>query len=207
MNIVLIGAPLSGKGTQAEQLCNKFNLVHISTGDLLREIMNQPTPLGKQVKSYMDKATLVPDDLTIEVIKEELSKVKNSQGILFDGFPRTLTQAKKLKEIIDIDLAVYIKADLQDLLDRINVRFICSDCKKTNTVYSTVIPKCKFCGGELTKRKDDTKEIVEYRFDEFKKITYPIVDYYEKENKLFTVNGKLSIEEVYKIIEDRLKKI
>lgn len=207
MNIVLIGAPLSGKGTQAERIQNDYNLVHISTGDMFREIMNVKNPLGKQVKQYMDKAMLVPDDLTIKVLQERLSRKDCKNGVLLDGFPRTLNQAQKLDEILNVDIAIYLKAELDSLLKRIDGRFVCEVCKKTNTIQNKVITPCVYCGGSLTKRKDDTPEIVISRYDEFIKQTFPIVEYYNKQNKLVTIQSQNGIDEIYKKIQIELKKI
>lgn len=207
MNIVLIGAPLSGKGTQAERIQNDYKLVHISTGDMFREIMNQQTPLGKEVKKYMDKAMLVPDDLTIKVLQERLSRKDCLNGVLLDGFPRTLNQAQKLDKILKIDKAIYLKAELNELLERISGRFVCEVCKKTNTITDKNIVPCVYCGGNLTKRKDDTPEIVTFRFNEFMEQTYPIVEYYKKQNKLAVIEGEQGINEIYNKIQIELKKL
>ena len=204
MNIVLIGAPLAGKGTQATLLQQNLGLKHISTGELLREEMRKDTDLGKTVKDYMEKGNLVPDNITIEVLKERLSKSDTKNGVLLDGFPRTLYQAKQLDNIINIDKVVFINVSLENLLKRIAGRYVCSDCKKTNTISEKVTP-CIYCGGKLTKRSDDTEETVQKRYATFVKETLPIVEYYKAQNKVIEVIGNTTVEEIYSEIEGRLK--
>lgn len=205
MNLVLVGAPLSGKGTQAELIVEKFGLVHISTGDMFREIMASDSPLSNQVKSFLDKSILVPDEITLKVLKEKLSSLDASKGVLLDGFPRTLNQAQKLDEFLQIDKVIYLKADLNDLLTRVAGRYICENCKKINTVNGNILPNCSNCGGKLTKRKDDTPEIVKNRFQEFLENTYPLVAYYKAQGKLFEVDSSLSRKDIFKKIESCLK--
>lgn len=201
MNIILIGAPLCGKGTQAEIITKDFGFVHISMGDLLREAMNSPTPLGQQIKNYLEQAKLVPDTLTIEVLKEKLSSVSSSAGIMLDGFPRTLFQAKELDKIIKIDKVFYLKTSLEQLEKRIAGRFVCASCKKTNTVLDGKIVPCKFCGGKLIKRQDDTPEIVKSRYEEFLENTYPVIEYYKMQNLLVEICAENSVESIYKAIK------
>lgn len=207
MNLVLVGAPLSGKGTQAELIVEKFGLVHISTGDMFREIMASDSPLSNQVKSFMDKSILVPDEITLKVLQEKLSSLDAQKGVLLDGFPRTLYQAQKLDEILQIDKVIYLKAELSDLLNRIAGRYICEKCKKINTIKESIIPNCINCGGKLIKRKDDTPEIVKMRFDEFLDNTYPLIDFYNSQGKLFEVDSNQPISDIFKQIESCLKSI
>lgn len=207
MNLVLVGAPLSGKGTQAELIVEKFGLVHISIGDVLREIMASDSPLSNQVKSYMEKSILVPDEITIKVLQEKLSSLNAPNGVLLDGFPRTLYQAQKLDEILQIDKVIYLKAELSDLLNRVAGRYICKKCKKINTINENIIPNCINCGGELMKRKDDTPETVKMRFDEFMDNTYPLINFYSSQKKLFEVDSSQPINDIFKEIESCLKSI
>lgn len=200
MNLVLVGAPLSGKGTQAELISKYFGLMHISTGDLLREVQKQDTPLGNLVKKYLSKAQLVPDDVTIKVLKEKLSSVSKSKGVLLDGFPRTLYQAKQLKEFLHIDAAIYIKVELENVLTRIKHRYICSVCKKTGIAENELIP-CSSCGGQLVKRLDDTPEIVRERFKEFELFTHQVLDFYKLENKLKIIDGNKQVKQVFEDIK------
>lgn len=196
MNIILIGAPLSGKGTQAEIIAKEFELNHISTGEILREEMVNSSPLGLEVKQYMEHGKLVPDETIIEVLKEKLSGLNSHNGILLDGFPRTLNQAKKLAKIIKIDKVFYLNANLEQLKQRIAGRFVCASCNKTNTILDENLVPCKFCGGQLIKRQDDTLEKFEYRFNEFLKSTYPVVEYYKKQNLLIEISASGSVQEI-----------
>lgn len=196
MNIILIGAPLSGKGTQAEIIAKEFELNHISTGEILREEMVNSSPLGLEVKQYMEHGKLVPDETIIEVLKEKLSGLNSHNGILLDGFPRTLNQAKKLAKIIKIDKVFYLNANLEQLKQRIAGRFVCASCNKTNTILDENLVPCKFCGGQLIKRQDDTLEKFEYRFNDFLKSTYPVVEYYKKQNLLIEISASGSVQEI-----------
>lgn len=196
MNIILIGAPLSGKGTQAEIIAKEFELTHISTGEILREEIGNSSPLGLEVKQYLEHGKLVPDEIIIEVLKEKLSGLNNHNGILLDGFPRTLNQAKKLAKIIKIDKVFYLNANLEQLKQRIAGRFVCASCNKTNTILDENLVPCKFCGGQLIKRQDDTLEKFEYRFNEFLKSTYPVVEYYKKQNLLIEISASGSVQEI-----------
>ncbi len=201
MNIILIGAPLSGKGTQAEIITKEFGLTHISTGEILREEMKSQTPLGFKVKKYMDQAMLVPDKIIIEVLKDKLSSNNYENGILLDGFPRTLNQAKELAKIIKIDKVFYLKTNLEHLKKRVAGRFVCASCNKTNTILDENLVPCKYCGGQLVKRQDDTLEKVEYRYNEFIESTYPVVEYYKKQNLLIEISGENSVKEIFESIK------
>lgn len=207
MNLVLVGAPLSGKGTQAELIVEKFGLVHISTGDMFREIMASDSPLSSQVKSFLEKSILVPDEITLKVLQEKLSSLDAPKGVLLDGFPRTLYQAQKLDEILQIDKVIYLKANLSNLLNRVAGRYICEKCKKINTINENIIPNCFNCGGKLIKRKDDTPEIVKNRFDEFMDNTYPLINFYSSQGKLFEVDSSQPINDIFRKIESCLKSI
>ena len=149
---------------------------------------------------------LVPDEVTIKVLQERLSRKDCKNGVLLDGFPRTLNQAKQLDKILKIDKAIYLKAELNSILERIEGRFVCEVCKKTNTIKDKNIIPCVYCGGNLTKRKDDKPEIVISRYNEFIEQTFPIVDYYKVQNKLVTIESENGIEEIYKKIQIELEK-
>ncbi len=207
MNLVLVGAPLSGKGTQAELIVEKFGLVHISTGDMFREIMASDSPLSSQVKSFLEKSILVPDEITLKVLQEKLSSLDAPKGVLLDGFPRTLYQAQKLDKILQIDKVIYLKAELSDLLRRVAGRYICEKYKKINTINENIIPNCINCGGKLIKRKDDTPEIVKNRFNEFLENTYPLINFYSSQGKLFEVDSSQPINDIFREIESCLKSI
>lgn len=201
MNIILIGAPLCGKGTQAEIITKEYGLSHISTGELLREEMAKSSPLGQKVKKNMEQGNLVPDNLIIEVLKEKLSSINNPNGVLLDGFPRTLFQAEQLTKFLKIDKVFYLKASLEHLKKRVAGRFVCASCNKTNTVLDENLVPCKFCGGRLTKRQDDTLEIMENRYSQFLEVTYPVVDYYKKQNLLIEICAENSVEYIFEQIK------
>lgn len=200
MNIVLIGAPLSGKGTQAQLISKHFGLQHISMGELFREQMSQNTPLSSLVKSYAQNAQLVPDDITIKVLKAKLSSLTASNGVLLDGFPRTLFQAKKLDGILQVDMAIYIKTDLNTVLDRLKNRYVCTSCGATNIAKNELIP-CSSCGGKLVKRLDDTEQIVRERFKQFEFITHQVVEFYDLAKKLKRVDGNQTMQQVFESIK------
>lgn len=195
MKLILIGAPASGKGTQAELLCSKFNLPHISTGDIFRKEVSDKTPLGLKIQQLMANGNLIPDDITLEVVKERLKQKDTLNGFLLDGFPRTLNQAQKLSEFCDIDKAIFIKVSLESIIKRIENRKICSKCKK---IFSGVdFNKCDSCDGELVKRLDDTVEKATSRFNDFTNLTMPTVPYYKNAGKLIEVDGEQTIENVF----------
>lgn len=203
MNLVLLGAPASGKGTQAKLLSQKLNMLHISTGDIFRENMKNRTSLGMQIESFMKNATLVPDEITINAVKNKIEENAN-KNLLFDGFPRTVAQAEQLEVILPINFAILIESDLSVLIKRASERKVCSKC---GAVYSTKTyfnKKCKNCDVDLTVRSDDNAETVTKRFNEYIAQTLPVADYYKNLGKLIVVNGNNTIENVF---EDIMLKI
>ncbi len=199
MNIILIGPPGSGKGTQAFNIKDKYSLTHISTGDLFRLAIKNQTTLGKQVSSVLERGDLVSDDLTLSIVKEAIEKVE-SGGYMLDGYPRTINQAELLDNLdTEIDAVIYfnIKTDL--LIDRLTGRRVCKSCGASFHVMFNP-PKvdgvCDNCGGELYQRSDDNETSVKTRLDEFYNKTLPLVDFYKKQGKLFEVDANLSVEEV-----------
>lgn len=206
MKVVLIGPPASGKGTQAQLLEKYLNLKHISTGDLFRKIMKEDTALGKEVKKYMDKAMLVPDDLTIKVLKQELEQIGNNNFIL-DGYPRTLNQAKNLSKYIGIDKYIDLDVGLDNIKNRIENRRICQRCGQ---IYNKLIDNiddeiCKKCGDKLVKRKDDKQDIVVSRYKEFEKLTKPVIKYYKDLGILKTIDGEGSVQKVFENIKQYIE--
>jgi adenylate kinase len=204
MYIVLLGAPGAGKGTQAAIISQKTGLTHIASGDLFRQAVQKGTELGKLVKSYMDKGMLAPDEVTIKVIMERLAEPDCAKGCIFDGFPRTLDQAKALDKTLKeqnkaIDKAVFIDVPDEELVKRLGGRWTCKNCQ---AVYHEVAspPKvagiCDKCGGELYQRPDDNEATIRERLKVYFTQTTPVLDYYKKEGKLIAVDGKLSIDEV-----------
>lgn len=198
MKVVLLGAPGSGKGTQAVYIAEKYNIPHISTGDIFRENIAKGTPLGVKVKSIMDSGNLCPDEVTIELVKDRLKKDDCKNGYLLDGFPRNIVQANALNEFATPDKVVDIDVDLNKLEARITGRRTCPDCGGTYHVSIIGgITECPSCGGKLITRKDDTVETVKERLSVYSKNTAPLVDFYKEQGKLFLVNGNLSINEVF----------
>ncbi|MBI0583092.1 MAG: adenylate kinase [Methanomassiliicoccus sp.] len=205
--IVLLGAPGSGKGTQAKRLCQELGLTLISTGDLLREAVRKNTPLGVKAKGFMDAGKLVPDELVIGLIKEKVAGLKG--GFLLDGFPRNLEQAKMLDTIAKVNMAVDLEVDEQIIVDRIVNR---RSCKQCNEVYHMVAKptrmegKCDKCGGETYQRTDDTEAVVRERLRVYKERTLPLAKFYADRGILIEVDGQGEIDEVYDRILAAIKK-
>ncbi len=204
MNVVLLGAPGAGKGTQASVLTKELGVVHVATGDLFRKALSEETPLGLMAKSYMDKGELVPDEVTIDMVKERIRQPDCANGVLFDGFPRTVSQAKALDKMLasegrHLDKTVYMEVPEEELVRRLSGRWICRNCQ---TPYHMVTSppatpgKCDACGGELYQRADDKEETVRERLKVFFSQTMPIVDYYDEQGKLIRVDGNRSIDVV-----------
>lgn len=208
-SIVLLGAPGAGKGTNAKRITKEFNIPHISTGDMFREAIKNHTKLGEEASSYMQKGLLVPDSITIGLVRERLAKDDCKEGFLLDGFPRNVSQAEALDEIgksLDrpINYVIDISVPESVLKDRICGRRVCKVC---GTPYhiTNMKPKkadvCDFCGGELIQRKDDNEEALKVRLNEYHKQTEPLIKYYKE--ILHTVDGTKDLDE---LLED-IKKI
>ncbi len=205
MNVILIGAQGSGKGTQADLLAGALGLLHISSGDLFRQAMAEKTELGLKVKTYMDRGELVPDDLTVTMILSRLAMPDCSAGVILDGFPRTIPQEQALDEGLQevgkqIDVVFYLDVPREELLRRLSGRYI---CRAKQHVYNvnTNPPKtpgvCDIDGSPLYQRPDDTGEAVQRRLDIFFSETIHLLDHYREQGKLITVNGNQSIEQVH----------
>lgn len=207
MNIVLLGAPGAGKGTQASLIEEKYSLAHISTGDIFRANIKGGTPIGKVAKSYIDAGKLVPDEVTCELVKDRLSQEDVKGGYMLDGFPRTLFQAGELDKFAHIDLCINIDVDVELLMDRICGRRVCSCGESYHISTLGGATTCKKCGKELYQREDDNPETVKARLETYFAQTAPLADYYRKQGKLFTVkSGKGSPEEVFAHISAELDK-
>jgi len=198
MNLILLGAPGAGKGTQAELLVEKLGIPSISTGNMLREAMANGTELGKQVKQYMDGGLLVPDELILSLVAERVSQPDCSKGYILDGVPRTLVQAQALDaKGVRIDHVVSLEIDDEVIAGRMTGRRACTGCGATFHIHANP-PKqenlCDFCGGKLTIRKDDAPETVAKRLQVYHASTEVLKDYYAGQNKLRLVNGNQSIE-------------
>ena len=198
MNLILLGAPGAGKGTQAELLVEKLGIPSISTGNMLREAMANGSELGKQVKQYMDAGLLVPDELILSLVAERVTKPDCSKGYILDGVPRTLVQAQALDQKgVRIDHVVSLEIDDSVIAGRMTGRRACTACGATFHIVANP-PKqegiCDLCGAQLTIRKDDSPETVQRRLDVYHASTEVLKDYYAKQNKLRLINGDQSIE-------------
>ena len=198
MKVILLGAPGSGKGTQAAYISYKYDLPHISTGDLFRENIENQTALGLKVKAVMDTGNLCPDDLTVELVKDRLSNKDCENGYLLDGFPRNTFQAEALDKISAPDVVINLHVDLDKIEHRITGRRSCSKCKNSFHVdFIGQVDICPDCGGKLVIRKDDNKDTVKERLTVYSKQTEPLVEYYSNQGKLVTLDGDKSIDEVF----------
>ena len=206
LKIVLLGPPGSGKGTQTERLCAELKFTKISTGDLLREAVKQGTPLGIKAKSFMESGGLVPDQLVGDLIKEKLTGVKG--GVLLDGFPRTVEQAKMLDQIIKVDMAIDLEVDEELLVKRLTERRVCKSC---NSVFHLefnppkVAGKCDKCGSDLIQRNDDSEKVVRERLRIYKEKTLPLTRYYYDKQILVRIDGQGEIAAVYDRVLKALK--
>ena len=206
MRIVMLGAPGSGKGTQAKKLMNDKGISHISTGDMLRSAVEEGTQLGLEARDVMESGKLVSDNLMIGLIKECLSSKVLKNGFILDGFPRTTKQAIDLKDLLEdmnmpLDSALLMDVDLEILMKRLTGRRTCSVTGKLLNVYfssTEELAECENLGGELIKREDDNEDTIRNRLDVYKEKTEPLISYYENENLLKRVNAEGSMEEVYK---------
>lgn len=208
MRIILLGAPGCGKGTQANVICKEYNVPHISTGDIFRHHMSVLTPIGKIAKSFIDKGELVPDEVTVEMVKERLSHKDCSEGFVLDGFPRTVAQAEALKDISDIDYVLDIDIDEGRLLKRLTGRRSCVDCGTPYHISRIKEgEKCAVCGGELIQRDDDKEETVSKRLKVYKEKTMPLIEYYNKKKILRKVDGDGDEQEVFERIKRLIDKV
>jgi adenylate kinase len=214
VKIILMGPPGAGKGTQAEKLVDLYQIPHISTGDMFRKAQKDGTELGLKAKSYMDQGQLVPDEVTVGIVKERLAEADCKEGFLLDGFPRTVQQADALDTILaELDMAldcvVNIEVDKAFLVDRLTGRRVCRTCGATYHIANKA-PKvegvCDKCGGELYQRGDDTIETVSNRLDVYAAQTAPLIDYYKSKGIMSSIDGSKSMEDVLADIRSALEK-
>ena len=212
MNIILMGLPGAGKGTQASEIVKNFPIPHISTGDMFRKAIKDETDLGKEAKSYMDRGELVPDEVTVGIVKERISEDDAKKGFLLDGFPRTIDQAESLNQIMseldrEIDAVINIEVPEEELMNRLTGRRICEKC---GTTYHLVFnpPKvdgiCDIDGGKLYQREDDNPETVSNRLSVNVKQSKPILEYYNNKGVLKNIDGSKDIDEVTNDVIDIL---
>jgi adenylate kinase len=215
MLIILLGPPGAGKGTQAERIVKEHLLAYVSTGDILRSAVKAQSTLGRKAKQYMDDGKLVPDELVVEIVKDRLMDPDCAKGALLDGFPRTVVQAEFLEKAlpdigISIDRVLLMEVDDEELIERLTGRRVCSECS-ANFHLKFKPPKvrnvCDKCGGDLYQRDDDTLETVEERLDVYKRLTEPLISYYDQKELLSTVDASKEIDEVYEQIDSILKEI
>ena len=205
LRTVLLGPPGAGKGTQAVRIVERYNIPHISTGDIIRDNIKRGTELGKKAQEYMNKGELVPDDLVIEIATTRLLEDDCKNGFLLDGFPRTVYQAEKLDEFLaehdmKLDKVIDIEVEKEELITRLTGRRVCKKCGASYHVVN-IPPKkegiCDICGEELFQRADDTIETVENRIEVYNEQTMPLVDYYTKAGNIATIDGALGLENVF----------
>jgi adenylate kinase len=212
-NIILMGPPGAGKGTQAKRIVDAFKLPHISTGDMFREAISQGTPLGLQAKAIIERGDLVPDELPIGLVKERLSRDDCAEGFLLDGFPRTIPQAEALKVLGPeigraIDLVIDISVPDEELVRRIAGRRVCPKCGASYHITDMKPKKegiCDRCGAELIQRKDDNAESLKVRLDNYYKQTAPLIDFYEKEGLYHHFDGMVGADNLFKEIQTLLE--
>jgi adenylate kinase len=202
MRIILLGAPGAGKGTQAKAISEKFDIPHVSTGDILRYEIKSGTRLGKEVSKFVESGRLVPDEFIIEIIRNRINSGKLKNGFLMDGFPRNLNQAKLFSKMLDevgikLDKVINIMVSEDEIINRLSSRRVCSGCK---SIFSSgnqeETGKCPKCGADLLKRKDDDTEIIKHRLEVYESETRPLIDFYSSKGLLANIDGSGKAEEV-----------
>ncbi|MFD2761924.1 adenylate kinase [Lentibacillus juripiscarius] len=209
MNLILMGLPGAGKGTQAEKINERYNIPHISTGDMFRLAIKEGTELGQKAKEYMDQGELVPDDVTIGIVKERLGKDDCKDGFLLDGFPRTIAQAEGLESLLSdlnksIDYCLHVDVPEENLVERLTGRRICPECGTTYHVLYNPPEQEGICdkdGSELVQREDDQAETVKNRLKVNMEQAKPLLDYYDEKGYLVTIDGDQEIDQVFRDIQ------
>lgn len=207
MNVIILGAPGAGKGTHCALIREKYNLEHVSTGDMLRAEVAEGSPLGMQAKGYMEAGKLVPDDLIIDMIMKKFSH-STGKGLLLDGFPRTVAQAKALDEKVKVDIVIDLAVSDATVIQRITGRRMCPNCNAIyNTRYLNGSDTCSACGGKLVQRADDTEETVKKRLESYYAYTEPLIAYYKAQGLLHTVDSETGVEQGFADIQTLLEPI
>lgn len=213
MRIILLGSPGSGKGTQAYKIINKYNIPHISTGDIFRDNIKRQTSIGIEAKRYIDKGLLVPDVFTLKIVEDRFEQPDCATGFLLDGFPRTIVQAEALEKDLKksdkkLDAVVNLEVNDDTIISRMSGRRVCTKCAATyNLMYNKPLVDgiCDKCGGSLYIRDDDKLETVTNRLKVYKKETQPLIDFYKNKGILITVDGELDVEVVFQNICNALE--
>jgi adenylate kinase len=215
LKIILLGPPGAGKGTQAKFITEEYSIPHISTGDIFRKNISEKTPLGVEAKKYLDNGQLVPDEVTINIVKDRLGKDDCKEGFLLDGFPRTVNQAEALDLFLNnkgqkIDTALLIDVPKELILERMTGRRVCPSCGVSYHIKfnpTKIKGKCDVCHSDVIQRKDDTESTVKDRLDVYDKQTQPLIGYYKKQKALSIVDGTGEINEVFQRVKESLKSI
>ncbi len=214
MYIIILGAPGAGKGTQAENIAKEMKLAHIASGELFRQAVERGDELGARVKDYISKGMLAPDEVTIQMILQRLTAGDCKDGVVLDGFPRNIKQAKALDDALEeqdkaIDKALYIEVSEEELIRRLTSRWACRQCQASHQSGNNPPgegEKCKLCGGELYQRVDDNEETIKKRLGVYFTDTMPVIEYYRKQGKLLKINGEDSVEVITGKILSALRK-
>ncbi len=213
MNLIMLGLPGAGKGTQAKKLSIKYNIPHISTGDIFRNAIQNETELGKKAEEYLDSGGLVPDEITNNIVRERLKEDDCKEGFVLDGFPRTINQAEALEVMLEnmgrsLDLALYINVTREELIKRLTHRRTCSNCGAVYHLDYDPPEKegiCDKCGGELIQRSDDKEEVVKERLKINSRNLKKLIEFYKNENKFAEVQSDAGIDEVFEKIDKIVK--
>jgi adenylate kinase len=211
-NLILLGPPGAGKGTQASRIVEEYGIPHISTGDILRNAVKNQTEMGLAAKKYMDSGALVPDEVVIGIVKDRLQEPDTAKGFLMDGFPRTIPQAKALDKALEelsraVSKTIVILVDEEELVKRLTGRRICRGCQTPyHVIFSSPVTKdvCDKCGGELYQRDDDTEATVRNRLEVYRDQTEPLIDYYDKAGVVARIDGDKAPDQVYADIREAL---
>lgn len=205
MKIILLGAPGSGKGTLAKKISSDFNIPQISTGDLFRAIVKEDSPLGQKVKSLIDNGQLVPDEVTIEIVKKRLGEQDCQNGYILDGFPRTVEQAKALEKLTHIDSIILVDLPFDVIIERLSSRRTCSGCGEIYSAQNYTSSTCEKCGASLIQRDDDKPEIIKHRLEVYETNTAPLINFYS--DRLFKVSSQGTPDETYRPVKTFLESL
>lgn len=205
MRIILLGAPGSGKGTLAKKISSDFAIPQISTGDLFRALAKEETPLARKVNDIISAGSLVPDELTIEIVKQRISKPDCQKGFILDGFPRTVEQAKALEKISKIDGVILVELSFDTIIERLSARRTCPQCGEIYSILSNPQEECLKCHTKLVQRDDDKPETIKHRLEVYEANTAPLINFYSA--RLFKVSNDKSIEETYRPVKTYLQNL